>query len=69
MEIEEVYKRLCSYDKRNPDNVIDEEFGITESKKDDCNCDNCFYGRNKLALTILELLNALGLVGLVVSKY
>ena len=58
MEISEIYSKLCYHDTRNPDGVISymtkeeilEEGYIDGSKSDDCSCDNCFYGRNKLAL-------------------
>ena len=56
MTIEEVYEELCSYDTRNP------FYGYITSEDDDprpprtnCFCDNCFYGRDKLALEILRL--------------
>jgi hypothetical protein len=53
MTITEVKENLCYYDKRNPDNVVDEEWGIT--KNEDCYCDNCFYGRDELAKEIINL--------------
>ena len=57
-EIIEIKERLCYYDIRNPDNdldLIDEEDhkDFTTGK---CYCDNCFYGRTKLANIILELI-------------
>ena len=55
MKIEEVLSRLCYYDIRNPDGItLDEEI---PKETNDCFCDNCFYGRDKLAKYILELLN------------
>lgn len=62
MTVEEIKEKLCYYDTRNPDNVaiygmteeeIKEE-GYGEHKKDDCSCDNCFYGRTKLAEELLK---------------
>ena len=53
MDIEEVKTRLCYYDSRNPDNIIMD--GHVKND-DDCYCDNCFYGRTKLAEYILELI-------------
>lgn len=50
MKDEEVKSNLCSYNPRNPD--YDEEFAPA---KDLCFCDNCFYGRTKLAEEILNL--------------
>ncbi len=62
MKISEIASKLCYYDTRNPDGVksymteeeIKEE-GYTATSKHDCYCDNCFYGRTKLALYILKL--------------
>jgi hypothetical protein len=48
----EILENLCYYDKRNP-LYIDLDNDIEKSEK--CFCDNCFYGRNKLALEILKL--------------
>ena len=49
MTKDEVLSSLCYYDPRNPD--YDAENG---EKVKDCACDNCFYGRTKLAEHILE---------------
>ena len=43
-------ENLCRYDPRNPD--YDSENG---ERKENCYCDNCFYGRHQLANKILEL--------------
>jgi len=51
MKIEEIYGFLCYYDLRNPYNTNFENEPLPEK----CFCDNCFYGRNKLALEILKL--------------
>ncbi len=67
MDIEKVKSNLCYYDKTNPDNTLDlsdlteEELKVPQIKGEDfahegCCCDNCFYGRTKLATYILELL-------------
>lgn len=57
MKKEEILSNLCYYDKRNPEHTMfdltDEE--LVEARKKDCYCDNCFYGRHKLAEYILEL--------------
>ena len=58
MEIEEIYSNLCSYDKRNP--YYEDDFCDEEPRKN-CHCDNCFYGRDKLALEII-VLKALDLI-------
>ena len=59
-----VYTKLCSYDRRNPDGVMDygdeqllEDIPDTKSLVTPCYCDNCFYGRTKLALYIINLSN------------
>lgn len=53
MEKDYILSQLCFYDNRNPEYVED---GI---KKDDCYCDNCFYGRTVLAEEILRLKEAI----------
>lgn len=56
MERNKVLENLCYYDERNPNNIKldDEDFTYV---KEDCYCDNCFYGKTKLAEYILELLD------------
>ena len=49
---QQALKSLCYYDKRNPD--YDEENG---PKKENCACDNCFYGRTPLAETIIQFID------------
>jgi hypothetical protein len=60
----EALSSLCYYDRRNPDAPDDEtiedhenmikrkskKFGYDKS----CSCDNCFYGRTKLAQELLK---------------
>jgi len=53
MTLEEVKSRLCFYDPRNPYSLFDP--CDPESQSRDCSCDNCFYGRAKLAEEILML--------------
>lgn len=62
MKIEDVLTNLCDYDTRNPDGVISylteediKEEGLTAKARDNCFCDNCFYGRTKLAEYIIKL--------------
>jgi len=62
MKIKDVANKLCNYDTRNPDGVITylteeeiKEEGLTTKAKDDCACDNCFYGRTPLAEYIIKL--------------
>jgi hypothetical protein len=57
MTYTEVTENLCSFDKRNP--MYEFMFSMWDEDekpkaKDDCNCDNCFYGRNVLALELLN---------------
>lgn len=54
--------KLCHYDRRNPDFQIKEEYGYDEEEvkatgnfaKNNCACDNCFYGRSKLTEQLLK---------------
>jgi hypothetical protein len=62
MTIKEISENLCYYDKRNPDCAVDDE-DIEAHKKSllkknkTCSCDNCFYGRTKLAEELLEIIS------------
>jgi hypothetical protein len=42
--------KLCYYDVRNPNNLAD-----FYAKDPQCYCDNCFYGRTRLTLQLLEM--------------
>jgi hypothetical protein len=60
MEEKEILENLCYYDKRNPDSTIDDEdieaYQKSLLKKNKtCSCDNCFYGRTKLANELLKI--------------
>ena len=62
MEKQEVFKRLCSYDPRSPDYQDLRVCGfepeeIKEPRREDCYCDNCFRGKDELALEILRLMD------------
>jgi hypothetical protein len=66
MKKEEVLSRLCAYDKRNPDCIyeddeIQERAESLLKNKETCHCDNCFYGRTKMAEYILQSLENLKL--------
>ena len=50
MELIEVLENICCYGKRHPD--YDPE--CDRVKQTPCYCDNCFYGRDKLAKEILK---------------
>ena len=63
MTEQEIKEELCYYDLRNPDGVNSYGFLETEEikeegygnhKKEDCSCDNCFYGRTKMAEELLK---------------
>lgn len=56
--VERVYECLCSKDSRNP--LYADIYGWQADEpppvpRVDCACDNCFYGRDKLAVEILRL--------------
>lgn len=59
MTIEEIKLNLCYNDERNPDyndlhsDDCEEEEHV---RQDNCFCDNCFYGRTKLANELLLIL-------------
>jgi len=63
MTKDQVFEELCYYDIRNPNcNMTEEELQermemITRKLKGReyyCSCDNCLYGRNKLAVELLK---------------
>lgn len=58
MELNEILSNLCYYDKRNPNNDL-EQLELSDAelalKRKDCSCDNCFYNRTQLAEEILRL--------------
>jgi len=58
MMYEEILENLCYYDKRNPSYDVITNNGEYKKQKD-CFCDNCFYGKTKLALQCLEYYNML----------
>jgi hypothetical protein len=55
MSEEEIFSALCVFDPRNPHNIIDVIDESRTDRKEKCYCDNCFYGRDKLALAFLQL--------------
>ena len=57
------YKNLCYYDERNPDRYSLDEDDKMEPRRPGCACDNCFYGRDPLALEVIRLRKALGIIG------
>lgn len=55
MNQDEILLNLCWYDSRNPDYIEPFDDDDLRQPRDNCFCDNCFYGRDKLALEILRL--------------
>jgi len=53
---QEIKSNLCYYDPKNPNNNLDayEDEDRPQPRKK-CYCDNCFYGRDKLAMQLLEV--------------
>jgi hypothetical protein len=60
MTEQEIRGYLCIYDPQNPDYFYDpeNEIGLKE-RPDNCTCDNCFYGRHKLAEELLKYREAI----------
>jgi len=58
MTQEEIYSNLCIRDPRNPefDTIYYDEDDEKPIPREKCSCDNCFYGRDVLAIEILSLL-------------
>ena len=57
MDDSEILEALCNLDPRNPLNPLDcyAKADRPEPRGKNCSCDNCFYGRDKLALEIIRL--------------
>ena len=53
----DVFRSLCWYDKRNP-NYIEQDADDEQIARIGCSCENCFYGRDALAMEILRLREA-----------
>ena len=59
MEYEEILENLCLSDTRNPlHSDVYQEGDEVPPPRIECYCDNCFYGRDKLALALLEFMEA-----------
>ena len=55
---------LCTYDSRNPYGYIsygtvDDDEVVPAPRQQGCGCDNCFYGRDRLAMEIIRLRSAI----------
>lgn len=60
MTEQEIKENLCYYDSRNPDNnneYLELNEDDLKSLREKCICDNCFYGRHKLAEQLLKYLS------------
>jgi len=64
MKREEILIRLCWYDQRNP-NFYEYYVGYdpAEPRESGCACDNCFYGRDQLAMALIAALDKLEKMG------
>lgn len=59
MNEDEIRDNLCCYDERSPDygDLLSSEDGDPQElpqPRVDCGCDNCFYGRDRLAVELLS---------------
>jgi len=61
MDLINIYDNLCVYDKRS-EFYKDLTYGLEKEDipkpRENCFCDNCFHGRDRLALEILRLREA-----------
>lgn len=68
---DEILSNLCSYDERNPIGVYSytsqEDVNDIKEPRDDCSCDSCFYGKDRLALEIIRLVTTLNPIGQLLS--
>ena len=55
MDEQTILKNLCYYDPRSPYYETPEEGEEAKQPRKTCFCDNCFYGRDELAMEILRL--------------
>ena len=54
------YESLCYFDPRNPNgNPVPDDDDPRGPRELGCACDNCFYGRDKLAMEVIRLRAAL----------
>lgn len=59
MKKEHILEYLCVYDKRNPNYFYvapEDQNEEPLTARYNCYCDNCFYGRDKLAVELLRQL-------------
>jgi hypothetical protein len=56
MSEQEIKTNLCYYDPENPNSNLDayDDEDLPQPRTEGCCCDNCFYGRDKLAMQLIE---------------
>lgn len=56
LTIDELHSRLCSYDERNPlrADLVEPGEEAPAAGAPGCACDNCFYGRHRMADELLR---------------
>lgn len=56
----DIASSLCCYDSRHPayQLVYGDDADVPLARQPGCGCDNCFYGRDALALEVLRLRDA-----------
>jgi len=59
MTRDELHEKLCTHDPRSPYHDPLVEDGERSVTGEDCSCDNCFYGRHRLAVELLRERDAL----------
>jgi hypothetical protein len=64
MTTTEILLNLCAYDDRNPGKTQDRKLNM----KGPCYCDNCFYGRTRMAEEILKLQQTITEVSAIVIR-
>lgn len=52
--MDNILEKLCIYDPANPNYVKSEDF-MPPPRQKNCYCDNCFYGRDALAMEAIRL--------------
>lgn len=59
MTMEQIKGCLCIYDERHPDysytKQYREQVGEIPKPRDHCHCDNCFEGRDPLAVALIDI--------------
>lgn len=72
MSARPIEESLCTYDVRNPDHATytDEDCPPRQAGEvRDCSCDNCYYGRHRLAEQLIAATAKLEAVDKVLTEY